>query len=73
MAALKFKELGNAKYKEGKYEDAVEAYGQAIEDDPTVAAYYTNRCVVVDVKFLCITCVCGKGGGGLFQVCKCGC
>mmetsp|Transcript_34841 Transcript_34841/g.56266 ORF Transcript_34841/g.56266 Transcript_34841/m.56266 type:complete len:477 (+) Transcript_34841:222-1652(+) len=43
MAALKFKELGNAKYKEGKYEDAVEAYGQAIEDDPTVAAYYTNR------------------------------
>jgi len=43
MAALKFKELGNAKYKEGKYQDAVEAYGQAIEDDPSVAAYYGNR------------------------------
>jgi len=68
MAALKFKELGNAKYKEGKYEDAVEAYGQAIEDDPTVAAYYTNRCMVADVKFLCITFVRGMGGDGLCEV-----
>jgi hypothetical protein len=28
MAALKFKELGNVKYGEKKYQDAVDAYSQ---------------------------------------------
>ena len=43
MAALKFKEIGNARYKEGKYADAIEAYGSAIDEDPTNCTYYSNR------------------------------
>ena len=43
MAALEFKEVGNTKYKEGKYQEAVDAYAQAIQADPSVPAFYGNR------------------------------
>ena len=38
-----FKELGNAKYKVGKYQEAADAYGKAIEAEPKEATYYGNR------------------------------
>ncbi|GAB4814815.1 hypothetical protein N2152v2_001861 [Parachlorella kessleri] len=37
------KALGNERYKEGKYEDAVRYYAEAIELCPGEAAYYSNR------------------------------
>ena len=38
-----FKELGNSKYKVGKYQEAVDAYTSAIEADPSEATYHGNR------------------------------
>jgi DnaJ family protein C protein 7 len=38
-----YKEQGNAKYKAGKYEEAADAYGKAIEAEPNEATYYGNR------------------------------
>eukprot|EP00282_Hemiselmis_andersenii_P008355 CAMPEP_0114169608 /NCGR_PEP_ID=MMETSP0043_2-20121206/33659_1 /TAXON_ID=464988 /ORGANISM="Hemiselmis andersenii, Strain CCMP644" /LENGTH=435 /DNA_ID=CAMNT_0001267081 /DNA_START=223 /DNA_END=1527 /DNA_ORIENTATION=- len=43
MADVDFKALGNAKYKEGKYQEAVEAYSKAIENDPTEPTFFGNR------------------------------
>lgn len=44
--AEKFKEKGNASFKDGKFEDAIEQYSKAIEqnvDSPKAAVYYANR------------------------------
>ena len=38
-----FKELGNSKYKAGKYQEAADAYGKAIEAEPKEATYDGNR------------------------------
>jgi DnaJ family protein C protein 7 len=38
-----YKEQGNAKYKAGKYQEAADAYGKAIEAEPSEATYYGNR------------------------------
>lgn len=40
MSAVEFKEQGNAKYKEGRYNDAVKLYSQAIELESDNAALY---------------------------------
>ena len=37
------KDEGNALFKDGKYADAVSKYDAAIELNPEVPAYYTNR------------------------------
>ncbi|KAK4434192.1 TPR repeat-containing thioredoxin TTL1 [Sesamum alatum] len=37
------KTLGNEKYKQGKYEEAVALYNQAIAIDPSNACYYSNK------------------------------
>lgn len=41
--AEKVKEEGNAAFKAGRFNDAVEAYTRAIEMDPTEPTYLTNR------------------------------
>ena len=41
--AQKFKEQGNAKYKQGDYRGAIELYDSAIDAAPTNPAYYGNR------------------------------
>ncbi|KAL0366412.1 UNVERIFIED_CONTAM: TPR repeat-containing thioredoxin TTL1 [Sesamum radiatum] len=37
------KSLGNQKYKQGKYEEALALYNQAIAIDPSNACYYSNK------------------------------
>ncbi|KAK4483952.1 hypothetical protein RD792_011162 [Penstemon davidsonii] len=37
------KNLGNEKYKEGKYEEALALYNQAIAIDPSKACFYSNK------------------------------
>ncbi|KAI3460022.1 hypothetical protein Pfo_016685 [Paulownia fortunei] len=37
------KSLGNEKYKQGKYEEALALYNQAISIDPSKACYYSNK------------------------------
>ena len=41
--AEQYKEAGNKLFKDGKYADAVLKYNDAIEADPEVPAFYTNR------------------------------
>ena len=43
MSAASFKEAGNAFLTAGKFEEAVEAYTQAIALDPTDHVFYSNR------------------------------
>jgi tetratricopeptide (TPR) repeat protein len=38
------KELGNAAFKAGDFDDAIKRYSEAIEADNTDAAFYSNRC-----------------------------
>lgn len=40
---LEYKERGNAHYKKGEYNSAIEQYTLAIQGDPSVAAYRNNR------------------------------
>lgn len=37
------KSLGNEKYKQGKYEEALALYDQAVSIDPSKACYYSNK------------------------------
>ena len=43
LQAEQYKVLGNKALQEGKYEEAVELYGEAIALDPTDHVYYSNR------------------------------
>lgn len=43
VVAQRFKEEGNSKYKAGDLYGAIDAYTSAIDNDPTIAAYYNNR------------------------------
>ncbi|KAJ9545886.1 hypothetical protein OSB04_025593 [Centaurea solstitialis] len=38
-----FKNLGNEKYKEGRFDEAIALYTEAIGRDSTIASYYSNR------------------------------
>jgi serine/threonine-protein phosphatase 5 len=42
-AAENAKEAGNALFKAGKYAEAVSKYNEAVDLDPEIPAYYTNR------------------------------
>ena len=41
--AIKMKKQGYKAYKEGKYDEALELYDQAIQLDPSQAAFYNNK------------------------------
>jgi tetratricopeptide (TPR) repeat protein len=40
---LSYLQAGNAAFKAGKFADAIAAYSEAIQTDPTQAAFYSNR------------------------------
>ena len=46
IKAQKLKEQGNAAFKEGKHEEAVNWYSKAIEEMQTKTVLYTNRAQV---------------------------
>ncbi|KAL3504720.1 hypothetical protein ACH5RR_034561 [Cinchona calisaya] len=43
MDPVVLKSLGNEKYKDGKYEEALALYNQAIARDPSNASFYSNK------------------------------
>ncbi|EDO40007.1 predicted protein, partial [Nematostella vectensis] len=45
--ALQLKEKGNLAFKQQKYEEAVKLYTQALNQDRTNTAFYTNRAQVI--------------------------
>jgi len=47
---------GNEHFKAGRYEQAVSLYTEAIGHDPTNAALFSNRCVLIVVALGCVFC-----------------